>query len=113
MHNRVVPSGHHIGGAPIPVPSPTTAASSRGRSARSMIAGLSTRTCIPAWSAAMMRSLLPPLRPEKMTTPPRRFVPHAVEKIGTGMHVEPPIGAALRPLVVFGDTAQVVDLVGA
>ncbi|MGD9618167.1 MAG: hypothetical protein AB7H90_23900 [Alphaproteobacteria bacterium] len=40
-------------------------------------------------------------------------VRYAVKKIGTGMHVEPPIGGPLRPLVVPSDPAQVIDQVRA
>ena len=61
----------------------------------------------------MMRSILPRLRPEKIATPPGGSSPHPVEKIGAGMHVEPPIGGRLRPPVVPGDAAQVIDQVRA
>jgi hypothetical protein len=43
----------------------------------------------------------------------RRFVARPVEKIGAGMHVEPPIAGCLRPPVEPGDAAQVVDQVRA
>jgi len=40
------------------------------------------------------------------------FAPHPVEKIGSGMDVEPPIGRRFRPSVIPGDAAQIVDEVG-
>jgi hypothetical protein len=42
----------------------------------------------------------------------RRLAPHPVEKIGSGMDVEPPIGRRFRPSVIPGDAAQIVDEVG-
>ena len=43
----------------------------------------------------------------------RRFVPHPVEKIGAGMHLQPPIGGSLRPPVIPVDAGQVIDQVRA
>jgi len=45
--------------------------------------------------------------------PVRRLIPYPIEKIGAGMHIEPPIGSRLRSPVVPGDPAQVVDQVRA
>jgi hypothetical protein len=45
--------------------------------------------------------------------PARRLIPYPIEKIGAGMHIEPPIGSRLRSPVVSGDPAQIVDQVRA
>src|SRR5215472_11033471 len=45
--------------------------------------------------------------------PAQRLIPYPIEKIGAGMHIEPPISSRLRSPVVPGDPAQVVDQVRA
>ena len=60
----------------------------------------------------MIRSILSRLRPEKMATRPAAH--HvSIEKIGAGIHIEPPIGRRVWAPVVPGNAAQVVDQVGA